>query len=853
VAEADRLAAAGQARRGAELYREVMAGPTGHANQARDNLKHLIEAPPASLDEAAGAFQVALDLERQNQPLVPDLFERGRDLAGRHADDDPKGALALLETVAPLAPKPEDQLALRRRLLERLVAQTPDDAELASRLAVVYEAQGELGRCEALLAPHADRLGVREGAAILGRIYAGEGKYDQAHALLSPYVEGRLSRLRAAEQGYEQAVNNAQSRVIDELKSRRAADFDYAKFGSASEPQKRAMATAYVGARLKDDPSLRAAQQSLRAESPVVPAALDLGIVRLHRASALADPAARRAELEQAEKTFLAVGGLAGQTDAYRLHLGQVYYWLGKHAEGRKLFDELLKSHNREHEILLAVSHLLREVGVNSEARSLAEEAFNKEADPAKKHQAALVRSLLFTDLDDQITWLERCNPDTPETKASLAAARGDRAAREGKDDEAAAHYRQAIDTYGRMPETAGTLNNSALAHFSLYQLTREREQLTRGLDKLDRAVALKGSDSILLGNAAHAALESAVRDLVGPAVDFKVLKQEADLSLLAFLYRDQAGERKYAEALGKHPGFLRARGFLEKLMVLAPKRPDPYVLLAGLHAYTRDKEGVDRVWQRLKDVELDLARQKRETLDAYAGKDDDNRLRDVKNTLAREEAVAAAARQAGGVTLAVAAVRLAQTHMSAAAVKAAVDPDAVVKLAEEARAAAPSSATESALISALCFRAHQSLIQRDPGYAALAAKTRRSLGDTALTYVLGRPGALRDKALAEPDVMRALKLKAERVKAFPEDQGPTSWAFLRAAYPQEADQVARKVREDRQGETLRALTRAVSPLSAHTALEDYWALLLLGKEAEADEVLKRCAAQGVPMPVESK
>src|SRR5207248_1233730 len=104
---------------------------------------------------------------------------------------------------------------------------------------------------------------------------------------------------------------------------------------------------------------------------------------------------------------------------------------------------ELLQAENRSTEILLSIGHTLREVGAVSEARALLEEAYNKEAQPALKQQAALVRALVWTDLDDQIRWLERADAGRPEVKASLATARGHQAHRQGQEDEAARQFRE--------------------------------------------------------------------------------------------------------------------------------------------------------------------------------------------------------------------------------------------------------------------------------------------------------------------------------------------------------------------------------------------------------------------------
>ena len=55
-----------------------------------------------------------------------------------------------------------------RDLLEKLIAAQPDDPELLSRLAVVFETQGQEERSIRLLEPIRERIGTTEGARILG-------------------------------------------------------------------------------------------------------------------------------------------------------------------------------------------------------------------------------------------------------------------------------------------------------------------------------------------------------------------------------------------------------------------------------------------------------------------------------------------------------------------------------------------------------------------------------------------------------------------------------------------------------------------------------------------------------------
>ena len=112
-------------------------------------------------------------------------------------------------------------------------------------------------------------------------------------------------------------------------------------------------------------------------------------------AQSLADQAARKAELEKAEKTFLAVGNAAGESDEYQLNLGKVYYWLGKQDEGRKLFDAILARNAKNFAIRIALAQILREVGAEGESRKLAEKIYEGESDAENKSSAASLRSLM--------------------------------------------------------------------------------------------------------------------------------------------------------------------------------------------------------------------------------------------------------------------------------------------------------------------------------------------------------------------------------------------------------------------------------------------------------------------------
>jgi tetratricopeptide (TPR) repeat protein len=846
--EVDRAVAAGQGGQAAKLCREVMDSKTSKVDEAKKKLAGLLDGPPGEPSEATAVYAVAVDLHRENRCPVPDLVARGTALAKHHADVDPAAALALLEVISPFATDTEAELALRRELLEKLLAKNPDDLETASRLAMVYEAKGDLDRCEKLLVPFEKRLGTTDGAAVLGRIYATRGENDRAYALLRPYVDARLSAFRKADETLRTLVEAKEKQIEEDLKTGKAKGFDFAKAQQLPKAQAAAMVDEYVLEQFKKDANIEAAQKRLIAERGVVNAALDLGLVQLQRAQAMTDSASRKAELEAAEKTFLSIRGVAGKSDQYRLTLGQVYYWLGRPAEGKKLFDELLASQNQATQMVCLVANTFREVGDDSEARRLLESAYSKETDLSKKQQVATFRSLVFTDLEDEILWLGRSNPDDPHTQATLANSRGRKAVQDGRDDEATEQYRRSIELYEKLPVNAATLNNSALSHFAVFQVTHDKTEFTRGMDKLDRAIALRPTDSILLLNGASSVAEGALIDVIGDAVDFRALKLSVGGDVLPYLYRSPTERSALYERLTKHPGSVKARAYFEKLLTLAPKRTDSYNSLANTFDQTRDVEALKTLLVRVEKAELDHGDEAREVREFLAGKDNAKKKEDARKALTRAETALNATRANKDRTFAVAVGRFVQAKHTLWVHGEQVDVDGLVKLAEEAHAAAPSAGTESTLRTALLLRAHVTLTRTDGNYAKLAERTQRSFGTILLYQVISNGGALKAVVLANPDVKKLAALELEDFKTDPESIGPAGLLLLKAFYPSEAATVAEKVLANERLRVRNKIHRILSPYSARYALDEYWQLQLAGKEVDAKKVLTDLAAKGVPV-----
>jgi tetratricopeptide (TPR) repeat protein len=803
--------------------------------------------------EMAAVFKSAWEL--RDEPGAPkDLFERGLKFATARGDESPEDCLAILETVESAAPKPDAATASKQKILEKLTASHPADVVFLSKLAVVYERSKQRERCEALLKPQEKKLGTTEGARILGQLYIEKGKHEEAYSLLQPYLDARLQTLHKAEERYVSALEAAATRILNSIKNRTAPDFPYQRLEQAGEEEQQRIFLEYRDRQLARDADVKRATVALSQEMPVMDVAMDLGSLQAQRGRQMADPATRTKELERAEKTLLAVQGvaeIAGAGNPHHLRLAEVYYWLGKQQEGRKLFDKVLASEGRSYDVLYMVASRLRNLGEMSETRTLLEEAYKlPAADKQKRQQAAHLRAITQKDLDDQILWLERCDPTQSSTKADLASARGHKAEEEGKDEDAASLYREAVKYYEGQLENSAALNNGALIYQELFGVTGEREALDRALKMMEKAVALKPRDGILQGNTASFLKNAALRDLVGEKIDLSRLRRDGGIDLLAFLYQDQAGRKEWNRRIKENKGMERARTHLDRALLLSPKSVQLYLMLRELLLFSEDRVALRRLVEQAQESSPDISEIRQKVKESWEGKEEAKRRKELTSNIARARRRVEGTRPGGGVTFAVAATSQITSQLAGETIGLDFNADEVVKLAEEAHQAAPSAATASNLWTALLARASQSLSKSEPEYQAMVRRARRSLRSNDLIAVaLWHDGKSRPAALNNEDVKRAIELIRDSTVKFPEDADAWDWVMLRAVHSDDAARVAESLKKNELPLLQRALDDKLTGPGASRAFRECWALDSAGKSKEAVDVLKRAKAEGVPLP----
>jgi hypothetical protein len=849
------LAGQGRVAQAAAIYQRLAAANADQAPAATKALGELLDGPcrQAPLGECAAVFASAAQIAHRDGAVGPqDVMRKGMDLAAGRSASDPPGAMALLDAIRPLAVDTRPIDARRLPILRQWAAAEPNNLDALCPLASLLEEQDQLDEAKNLLLPVRARLGDGEGARVLGTILASQGDYDGAYALLWPYAKLRLDRLHEAEKAADATVNELHAQQIKALNDNKApADF-YTRYRNAGKQQQEAMVQDYVHTRIRNDPRYTNAIEALRREKAVVPVAMELGMVMLQRAQGQSDPLLRKTQLESAEKVFLAIGGFAGESDEYRLSLGQVYYWLGKQADGRKLFDEFLAAKGRNTEALLAISSRMRQLGAMPEARAMAEEAYTKAAKDEERYAAADFRAACDKDLDDKIVWLNKADTANPAVKAKLADALGTKAVTEGRDSDAAAQYRAAIDAYAAMPRNATALNESARAWVSIFWITGDRQALDRGVENFQQALELSPSDAILLGNAAAMLAAAALGDVIGTDIDLRALHETGEFSLLAYLYQDSNGHDAVARRVKEHPGIARALSYYEKLMVMSPKSTGAYAAAFRIHRYTRNDKAAETLAQRIEAADFDTADGLASLKEFLSGVKDEQIKIQTAASLKRTEETVDKLRAKGGRTLAVALGQQVEALLYRDMISGDADPQKAVALAEEAHGASPSAATSSVLAAAYLLRACKDLCRTEPALASFRLKYNRSIGVSyLLAAAAAEAGPLQQKIAQNADVQKVLSLLREENKLFPDSPVVYGWALMKNANPAEAATAAEAIRKNPRTLAGQLISVRLAPANAAEALETSWVLEICGKPAEARSALRKVADLGLPVPVQ--
>lgn len=817
--------------------------------RARETLAALVEdvGPATPAADAQAVFEAAANPKDGDGAVRDDVWERVVAYAGARSPATARERVETLEACEHLAPTVQDFRTARRAHVEAAASEAPSDVWAACELASYLEEDGDLERCEQILAPHAGSLGTTEGARVLGQVYAATGRYDEAFALLERYVSKRLVVYRTSEEELRVRYERVQKDALGRLDRGAAPDAWYERYDAASETDQIAMVQQWIDDAASADPGLVAARDAFGKAVTVVPVAMDLGIVRLQRARAMTDETAAQEELRKVETLFDAIHGVARDDPNYLLTAARVAFWLGKPDECNALLEEAVATGRRSFETRMAVGTVLHTLGESATACEHWEKAYERASDDEQRGQAAAAIAAVTcsTDPREAVTWYERIPTPSPPVVAQLAAARADVALLDGDTDKAIEELRRSLALYADIPEDSTTLNNAALAARQLSALTGDVGELQDAARRLRKAVASDPTDVVLMGNTARALIHLARVSVLDGPVD---ATQDPSV-LAAFEYDAAAGRDALARRLAEREESRQAAQLLDRCLALTERNATVILTRMELAGAVRDVETLERLAAHVRAHAPDYER----ALQGYRAtllstQDDDATLAALERCRARVRSLADDAPAKMRAAARVQEIVMA-TSCVLEGVEGGIDLDELDRRTQEVAAALPCSGTRWARRTVASAALHRRLAAEDERYAEVAGRLIRFVPPALLALeAFHRDASLAERMRGTPEMGAVLDVLQESAQRFPDELGAVEWAYLRLGTPEQAA-LAERSKPDPEQRSMAEIRATCSPFVASAALQWAWELRRAGEDERAEAVLEECRRHGSLVP----
>ncbi len=778
------------------------------------------------------------------------LVQQGTHVAAQLRETDPAAAYRLVVRLRVGNMQEPTLKVLEHEILLDWNQTDPTALQPALLLAQEAEAAGDRSRCRALLVAAEANLGESEGARILAQIYLEEAHYQAAFPLLDRYVTPRLKSAQDAVADYNAAWNSFSEDALNRLRQGRGSQAFYDAWENADEVTQQQMINKHLALKSEKHVGLMLARKRMEEANQIVPLALELGALQLEAAKS-EQGEQRIVLLKQAERTFVSLGGFVGEDDFYRLFLGQIKYRLGYEDEGRSILESVLRDGERSDSSLLMVAATAREIGDDSWARVLAEEAYDKAVVKSTAYEAASFRSLVATDGEDRLHWLNLSDPNNPEVVISLNEARGQQAAAAGNTDQARAFFQKALKGYEGTVASAETCNNESLVWYALFRLDGDLKHLEKSVALMDQATRLNPSHPILMQNAASSLMELGLVRLLEKQVDITSMNRSPDILDLYILVHDRVSLHRLRASVRESEPITRAVRLLERAMMMAPKSTDIYDRLDSYYLFLHDGENLARLHEGATLVSPDVSNaietvnnivrngypetaeaglmQKIDMLEAALQNQKDTKV--LTETWVRCELAGFLARR--------------PSHQPAES-----SLQKVLALVNTAHATHPSLETAQALRNTHFLLAHQRLLAERPAYAALVQESHGMISPrTLICALLVSDHSLRAALVADPDILAASRLDQFIFATWPDRVSWSGWAALAGTQAEIAETVRRTVGEDPVLAAHLALMTQINPTHPEFVMRAYVAAQGAGK-TKGEAVLARAREQQIVVPL---
>ncbi len=812
-----------------------------------DGFKNTINKGLKSEDPSIVANITVLLIDSKLWPKVRNeyvnLYEQSLSKAESYAETHSNEALKILSAATKVAGNDTRWIPLRTTLLEKVLNSNENlNHNLAEELCRIYLANGDHLKVITLLAPHSESFQGKELAGMLGSAYVYQDDLEASIPLLEGYLKTHQKAWLDSYKKLNEVIDARYTRAMNSLNNNEAPPYFYHKYDAANEEEQNRMVDEYYYSYLEKDAFYLATRKKIEKYNDVPSYIMDLGIAYLRLAQI--SPTDRQQNLEKAEKTLLSLQSHSGESFEYKLFLGQVYYWLGKPTEGKELFDSLLEDSERSYQVVYLLAQKLREIGIADESKTLSEEAYEKGVTLAEKTEAASIRALLSKDIEETISWYEKCDKSLPYVVVALNGAKA-RLAWENNDKPLALkYYKETLAGYEKQLESAVTFNNAALVHFEMFNISGEISHYNEGLQKLEKAIELAPNNSIQCMNNSSIFFTAAYQDILKDKLEPRMLQYGVGVYTLRYFYNNQREKDALFTKVLAHPYYKKACALYRRALLLSPQNKGLYLTGISQFSATQDKEMILFIADKVKESGVNLAGNEQEWKEAVENNNLENDVSSMKSNLNYNEQVITEMTTPLSIAIINSYIESAELYLWDVA--PIIDIAAKIENMEVLYNTHPSTAMASSYNELLMVDAATKLQASEPEFKKWTqdAKGQVSANDLVLLW-LKKFGNPEDVFKKYPSVKKALVADSELNKKHPKSSSVNDWLIAKYLAEESTDGIALKIKEGYINQITTDISAQFTPYTPSTVILKMNMMLLDGKVEEAKayyiEERKKC------------
>ncbi len=791
-------------------------------------------------------------LQSNREQLLPGFSDRLLSQALSYQQEYPADAMDLIQLLTNYPGKidPNKIHEARMSISQSWWTKSPNDVNASCNYVIEREDSLEESKQREILLPFQQNpfLLDSEAARILGGILFRENRYQEAKTLLSRYNTPRMQAFHRAVENYESVMTKRQDFYISQLDRGLARDFDFAKYEKAKEDEQNNMVNHFLVEKFKSDPAVQQALAAQEESGKMVAPVMQLGIVELNLSRDAESAEARKLMLESAEKTFLSVRGAVGDTDEYRLFLGEVSYWLGKHDEGKKLFDELLESNKRSSEWMMEVGERLRTVGEVDMARAILDEAWTTEKVEATKKSIAASRQIMAIDSEDRMKWLQRCDQSQAYVKTAIHENAAYIAQEAGRMKDAITEYKAALVEYKNLSESSSKFNNEALVWQSLARLTGSIEDFRSAVGLMERSLLLE-QNSITLQNLASSYASLANWQLNQKIFDLTKIPELSTGSLSFSMCKDAQQYQAMVKEYLSLPEVEKSLKLSAQSQVMSPKSPTTYAEITSYYLISKNDTELTKLLEKIIAAKLSFSELYVQSKEYYAGKfsdsDRDNLEKSIQHYRGLMEAIPEAMSSPSRTILEVFLIGRENT-LRKRGKSAVVEPVAsLLERGEKLLASNDCLCTRELVRELLCDSIVESL-RKDPEIDRLFQRKQWQFTSEEFITLLHLRSDILPKLVGNEQMKRVYMMNNKENEVTGNDSSLMQFIWSRSCVPDQTEALKLRIVQSKLKGVSTEIGYELAPYSTHEILYRHILALASDDKVKAQAVLDSAKAQGI-------